>query len=103
MPPSAEDYLKQAEDILRWADDCDAVAKQLRARAADLLKLADPRFTAAMDRARSLDAEGNPACMKLVREIKNLISEIVFVRMTPRRSRCREPDERADVKSNFHD
>ena len=41
MPPSAEDYLKQAEDILRWADDCDAVAKQFRARAADLVKLAN--------------------------------------------------------------
>jgi hypothetical protein len=36
---------------------------------------ADPRFTAAMDRARSLDAEGNPACMKVVREIKNLVSD----------------------------
>jgi hypothetical protein len=46
MPPSAEDYLKQAEDILRWADDCDAVAKQLRAHAADLLKLANPDTSA---------------------------------------------------------
>ena len=36
---------------------------------------ADPRFIAAMDRARSLDAEGNPACMKVVREIKNLVSD----------------------------
>ena len=36
---------------------------------------ADPRFIAAMGRARSLDAEGNPACMKVVREIKNLVSE----------------------------
>ena len=35
----------------------------------------DPRFIAAMDRARSLDAEGNPACMKVVREIKNLVSD----------------------------
>jgi hypothetical protein len=35
----------------------------------------DPRFTAAMDRARSLDAVGNPACMKVVREIKNLVSD----------------------------
>jgi len=35
----------------------------------------DPRFTAAMDRARSLDAEGNPACTKVVREIKNLVSD----------------------------
>jgi hypothetical protein len=35
----------------------------------------DPRFTAAMDRARSLDAEGNPACMKVVREIKNLVND----------------------------
>ena len=35
----------------------------------------DPRFTAAMDRARSLDAEGNPACLKVVREIKNLVSD----------------------------
>ena len=36
---------------------------------------ADPRFIAGMDRARSLDAEGNPACMKVVREIKNLVSD----------------------------
>ena len=36
---------------------------------------ADPRFIAAMDRARSLDKEGNPACMKVVREIKNLVSD----------------------------
>jgi hypothetical protein len=36
---------------------------------------ADPRFIAAMDRARFLDAEGNPACMKVVREIKNLVSD----------------------------
>jgi hypothetical protein len=35
----------------------------------------DPRFTTAMDRARSLDTEGNPACMKVVREIKNLVSD----------------------------
>ena len=38
-------------------------------------KRSDPRFTAAMDRARSLDAEGNPACLKVVREIKNLVSD----------------------------
>jgi hypothetical protein len=36
---------------------------------------ADPRFIAAMDRARSLDAEGSPACMKVVREIKNLVND----------------------------
>jgi hypothetical protein len=36
---------------------------------------ADPRFIAAMNRARSLDVEGNPACMKVVREIKNLVSD----------------------------
>jgi hypothetical protein len=46
MPPSADYYRKQAEDILRWADDCDAVAKQFRARAADLLKLANLAPTA---------------------------------------------------------
>jgi hypothetical protein len=45
-------------------------------RAAVRVKMrSDPRFTAAMDRARSLDAEGNPACMKVVREIKNLVSD----------------------------
>jgi hypothetical protein len=46
------------------------------ARGMSLAKMkADPRFIAAMERARSLDDEGNPACMKLVREMKNLISE----------------------------
>jgi hypothetical protein len=40
MAPSVEDYRKQAEDILRWADDCDAVATRLRTLAADLLKQA---------------------------------------------------------------
>jgi hypothetical protein len=40
MPPSADEYRKQAEDILRWADDCDAVATRLRTLAADLLKQA---------------------------------------------------------------
>jgi hypothetical protein len=40
MAPSADDYLKQAEDLLRWAEDCEVVAKKFRAAAADLIKLA---------------------------------------------------------------
>ena len=40
MPPSADDYRKQADDMLRWADDCDAVATRLRTLAAELLKQA---------------------------------------------------------------
>ena len=40
MAPSADDYRRQAEEILRWASDCDAVGKRLRAAAADLLKMA---------------------------------------------------------------
>ncbi len=40
MPPNADDYRKQAEDMLRWADDCDAVATRLRTLAADLFKQA---------------------------------------------------------------
>jgi hypothetical protein len=35
----------------------------------------DPQFVAAMDRARALDMEGNPACMKVVREIKNFVTD----------------------------
>jgi len=33
----------------------------------------DAHYLAAMDRARSLDAEGNAGCMRVVREIKNMI------------------------------
>jgi hypothetical protein len=40
MAPSVEDYRKQADDMLRWAEDCDAVATRLRTLAADLLKQA---------------------------------------------------------------
>jgi hypothetical protein len=40
MVPGSDDYLKQAEDLLRWAKDCEAVAKQFRAAAADLIQLA---------------------------------------------------------------
>ena len=40
MGSSAEDYRKQAEDMLRWAEDCDAVATRLRTLAADLLRQA---------------------------------------------------------------
>jgi hypothetical protein len=41
MGSSADDYRKQAEDMLRWAEDCDAVATRLRTLAADLLKQAE--------------------------------------------------------------
>jgi hypothetical protein len=34
---------------------------------------ADPRYIETMDRARVLDAQNSPACMKVVREIRNLI------------------------------
>ena len=34
---------------------------------------ADARYTESMDRARLLDAQNSPACMKVVREIRNLI------------------------------
>ena len=34
---------------------------------------ADARYTEAMDRARLLDSQNSPACMKVVREIRNLI------------------------------
>jgi hypothetical protein len=33
----------------------------------------DPRYIAAMERARTLDSQNGPGCIKLVREIKNLI------------------------------
>src|SRR5262245_21921753 len=33
----------------------------------------DARYTEAMDRARLLDTQNSPACMKVVREIRNLI------------------------------
>ncbi len=33
----------------------------------------DPRYVAAMERARALDAENSPGCMKVMREVKNLI------------------------------
>jgi len=33
----------------------------------------DPRYVAAMERARALDAENSPACMKLTREVKSLV------------------------------
>ena len=41
MGSSADDYRKQADDMLRWAEDCDAVATRLRTLAADLLKQAE--------------------------------------------------------------
>jgi hypothetical protein len=41
MGSSAEDYRKQADDMLRWAEDCDAVATRLRTLAAELLKQAE--------------------------------------------------------------
>ena len=41
MGSSADEYRKQAEDLLRWAEDCDAVATRLRTLAADLLKQAE--------------------------------------------------------------
>lgn len=41
MGSSADEYRKQAEDMLRWAEDCDAVATRLRSLAADLLKQAE--------------------------------------------------------------
>jgi hypothetical protein len=41
MGSSAEDYRKQADDMLRWAEDCDAVAMRLRTLAAELLKQAE--------------------------------------------------------------
>jgi len=41
MAPNAGEYRKQAEDALRWAEDCEAVAKRLRAQAAELLAMAD--------------------------------------------------------------
>jgi hypothetical protein len=41
MASSADDYRKQAEDMLRWAEDCDAVATRLRTLAADLLRQAE--------------------------------------------------------------
>jgi hypothetical protein len=41
MGSSADDDRKQAEDMLRWADDCDAVATRLRTLAAELLKQAE--------------------------------------------------------------
>jgi hypothetical protein len=40
MASSADDYLKQANDLLRWANDCEAVAKKFREAAADLIQLA---------------------------------------------------------------
>lgn len=40
MPSNADDYRKQAEDMLRWAEDCDAVATRLRGLAAELLRQA---------------------------------------------------------------
>ncbi|MFZ0836182.1 MAG: hypothetical protein WAM77_01900 [Xanthobacteraceae bacterium] len=40
MGSSADDYRKQAEDMLRWAEDCDAVATRLRTLAAELLRQA---------------------------------------------------------------
>jgi hypothetical protein len=33
----------------------------------------DPRFVEAMERARLLDSENSPACMKIVREVRNLL------------------------------
>jgi hypothetical protein len=41
MGSSADDYRKQADDMLRWAEDCDAVATRLRTLAAELLKQAE--------------------------------------------------------------
>jgi hypothetical protein len=41
MGSSADDYRKQAEDMLRWAEDCDAVATRLRTLAADLFRQAE--------------------------------------------------------------
>ena len=41
MGTSADDYRKQAEDMLRWAEDCDAVATRLRTLAADLFRQAE--------------------------------------------------------------
>ena len=41
MAPSVEDYRKQADDMLRWAEDCDAVATRLRTLAADLFRQAE--------------------------------------------------------------
>jgi hypothetical protein len=41
MGSSVEDYRKQADDMLRWAEDCDAVATRLRMLAAELLKQAE--------------------------------------------------------------
>jgi hypothetical protein len=40
MAPNSDDYLKQAEFLLRWANDCEAVATKFRAAAADLIQLA---------------------------------------------------------------
>ena len=40
MGSSGDDYRKQAEDMLRWAEDCDAVAARLRTLAADLIRQA---------------------------------------------------------------
>ena len=41
MGSSADEYRKQAEDMLRWAEDCDAVATRLRTLAADLFRQAE--------------------------------------------------------------
>ncbi len=41
MGSSADDYRKQADDMLRWAEDCDAVATRLRTLAAELIKQAE--------------------------------------------------------------
>ena len=41
MGSSADDYRKQADDMLRWAEDCDTVATRLRTLAAELLHQAE--------------------------------------------------------------
>ena len=33
----------------------------------------DPRYVEAMERARLLDSQNSPACMKIIREVKNLL------------------------------
>ena len=63
--------MSQSDDL----DSTDSRSLSATHRAVRAKMKTDPRFSAAMDRARSLDAEGNPACMKVVREIKNLVSD----------------------------
>ena len=41
MAATSNDDRKQAEDLLLWAADCEAVAKRLRGAAAELLNKAD--------------------------------------------------------------